>query len=169
MKKIILQVVTVGLLLAVIGLIVISMAQKQQMVVTKEGNTAQKPLPIKLGSYQDSDCGMIIEDLTYASQVIAPGGRTWFFHDHGGMAHWLENKEFAKDAVIWVYTKDTKRWIDGKEAWYSLTDDTPMNYGFGAYEHKQEGFVDFATMQRRMLQGRTLNNPKVKRQLLGSD
>ena len=46
-----------------------------------------------LGKYQDSDCGMIINDLTYASQVSSDGKKTWFFHDHGGMANWLNQKD----------------------------------------------------------------------------
>ncbi len=169
MKKTLLQLLTVGVFLAAVAVIVLSLANKQQMVVIKTGNMEQKPLTINPGHYQDSDCGMVIESLDYASQVVSPSGKTWFFHDHGGMANWLETTEFKDRAVIWVMSKDTKRWIDGRKAWYSLRDTTPMNYGFGAYEHKQEGFVDFETMRLRMLRGLTLNNPTVKRELLGSN
>jgi hypothetical protein len=100
------------------------------MVVLKEGNTALTPLEIILGRYQDSDCGMVIDKMDYVSQVISNDGKTWFFHDHGGMANWLKDKSFKDDAKIWVMSIDTKQYINGRTAWYSRTDNTPMRYGF---------------------------------------
>ena len=101
MKKI-LPILTVVLIIAIIVIIFISMAKEQKMVVIKEGNISQTPLEIILGKYQDSDCGMIINDLTFASQVISQDGKTWFFHDHGGMGNWLNNKDFKNSVKIFV-------------------------------------------------------------------
>ncbi len=157
------------IILAIVAIIVsvfLSLASSQNMIVIKEGNLKRLPIDMELNKYQDSDCGMVITDLDYVSQVIAKDGKTWFFHDHGGFVHWLKDKEFKDDVVIWVMSKDTKKWIDGKKAYYSLTDKTPMGYGFGAYEHKQKGFIDFDTMRLRMLRGETLKNPHIKQQLL---
>ena len=109
---------------------------------------------------------MVIEDLEYASQVVSPSGKTYFFHDHGGMINWLSTKEFKDSAMIWVMTKDTKRYIDGKKAWYSRTDQTPMLYGFGAYEEKTDKLIDYNTMFLHMVRGEHLANPKIKQQLL---
>jgi len=143
------------------------MSNSKQMVVLKEGNITQTPLDIVLGKYQDSDCGMIIDNLDYVSQVVAPDGKTWFFHDHGGMANWLKDKAFKDEAKIWVRTIDTKKYIDGRTAWYSQTDITPMRYGFGAYENKQDGFITFEEMSLKMLRGETMANPVYKKELLG--
>ena len=151
----------------VIVAIFLSLAKVQNMVVIKEGNLKKIPLEIVLNKYQDSDCGMVIEDMTYVSEVIAPDGKTWFFHDHGGFIHWLEDKPFKNEAKIWVRTKDTKKWIDAKKAYYSLNDITPMGYGFGAYEKSQKGFISFEDMRLKMLRGETMNNPKIRKQLLG--
>ena len=136
MKKL-LPFFTIILIISIIITIFLSMSNSKQMVVLKEGNSAQTPLDIVLGKYQDSDCGMIINNLEYASQVISNDGKTWFFHDHGGMANWLKDKSFKNDAKIWVMSKDTKKYIDGRTAWYSRTDNTPMRYGFGAYEQNK--------------------------------
>ena len=152
---------------AVIVTLFLSLGKVQKMVVIKEDNLAKIPLEIILHKYQDSDCGMVIEDMTYVSQVIAPDGKTWFFHDHGGFIHWLEDKPFKDEALIWVYTKDTKKWKNAKEVYYSLNDITPMGYGFGAYEKSKKGFIDFDTMRLKMLRGETMNNPKIRKQLLG--
>jgi len=160
----------VGLLIGIIIIIFLSLAKTQQMVVIKEGNYEKKPLPIELGKYQDSDCGMVIDELAYASEVIAPDGKTWFFHDHGDFVHWLSDKPFEKEAVIWVMSRDTHRWIDAKKALYTLNENTPMGYGFGAYEKKDNNsseMVDYETMRLKMLRGETMRNPKIRKQLIG--
>ena len=166
MKKI-LPFLTLGIIIAIIIIIFLSMSNKKQMVVLKEGNTAQTPLEIVLGKYQDSDCGMTIEDMTYVSQVVSSDGKTWFFHDHGGMANWLKDKSFKNDAKIWVMTIDTKQYINARTAWYSRTDNTPMRYGFGAYEVKQDGFITFDEMGLKVLRNETLRNPYIQKELLG--
>ena len=155
------------LFILIIVTVFLSLAKVQNMVVIKEGNLKKIPLEIVLDKYQDSDCGMVIKDLKYVSQVIAPDGKTWFFHDHGGFIHWLEDKNFKDDAVIWVRTVDTKKYIKAEDAFYSLNDITPMGYGFGAYEYAQKNRVAFKVMKLKMLRGETMNNPKIKKQLLG--
>jgi len=159
--------IVVGILIVIIVAVFLSLAKVQHMVVVKEGNTQKLPINMELHKYQDSDCGMVIDDLTYASQVVAPDGKTWFFHDHGDFVHWLSGKPFEKSAVIWVMSRDTHKWIDGRKAYYTLNELTPMGYGFGAYEHKKEGMVDFDTMRLKMLRGETIKNPKIRKQLLG--
>jgi copper chaperone NosL len=155
-------------LAALIVVVFLSMANVQKMVVVVEGNLTKTPLAVELGHYQDSDCGMVINDLTYASQAIAPDGKTWFFHDIGGMVNWLQNKSFKRDATLWVWAKDTKQWIDAHSANYSRTDITPMGYGFGAYEKHNDKLINYEQMSQYMLRGETLNNPYVKGELLGN-
>ncbi|MEA1892734.1 MAG: hypothetical protein U9N33_08490 [Campylobacterota bacterium] len=166
-KKFVPFLVVLGLVIVIIT-IFLSMASYKQMIVIQEGNIKQMPLEIEIGRYQDSDCGMVIDDLEYASQVVSPIGKTWFFHDHGGFVKWLEDKSFKDEAVIWVMSKDSKKFIDARKAYYSQTDITPMGYGFGAYEKKAPTYIDFDTMQLRMLRGETLNNPHIRKKLLGN-
>lgn len=167
MKKNIPLFAVLVLALAII-ILFFSLAASTKVVVVKEGNIAQLPIEMQVGLFQDSDCGMVIDDLKDASQVIIKNGKSWFFHDHGGMAKWLEDKEFKESAKIWVMSRDTKRWIDAREAHYSLKDETAMGYGFGAYEKNSQGYVNFDTMRLRMLRGETLRNPLIRKQLLGN-
>lgn len=153
----------------VVGIIVVlflSLSKAQNMVVIKEGNLEKLPLKMEINKCQDSFCGMVITELTYASQVVSPEGKTWFFHDHGDFVEWLHDKPFAKDAVIWVMSRDTHRWIDAKKAYYSVNEITPMGYGFGAYEKKGAGMIDFDEMWLRTLRGETMKDPKIRKQLL---
>jgi hypothetical protein len=64
-------------------------------------------------------------------------------------------------------SKDSKKYIDARIAWYSKTDDTPMKYGFGAYEVKQDGFITFDEMSLKVLRNETLRNPYIRKELLG--
>jgi len=167
MLKKLLPFVIVGMLISVIIIIFLSLAKNQNMTVIHEGNLDRLPIDMKLNKYQDSDCGMVIEDLDHASQVVSREGKTWFFHDHGGFINWLKDKSFKDDVIIWVMAKDTKKWINAKDAHYSLTDITPMGYGFGAYENRSDEMIDFDTMSLKMLRGETMNNPQIRKQLLG--
>jgi hypothetical protein len=167
MKKNLSSIVIIALIISIIVIVFISMSKAQNMTVVYKNNTTKQPIKIIKGKFQDSDCGMVIDELDYSSQVVSPSGSTWFFHDHGGMAHWLYNKPFKDKAVVWVWAKDAMQYIDGKKAWYSRTDETPMHYGFGAYKNKKDGFIDFETMSLHMIRGENLTNPQVKKQLLG--
>ncbi len=162
MKKIA-PIFVILLFVIVIVFIFLSLGKTRQMVVIKEGNLKQLPLPIELHKYQDSYCGMIIDDMTYVSQVIAKDGKTWFFHDHGDFVLWLENKPFRNNAKIWVMSRDTHEWIDGKKAYYSRDETTPMGFGFGAYENNKDGLVSFEEMRLFTLRGETMQDPKIKK------
>ncbi len=152
---------------AVIAILFVSLAHKKRLITTVGGNSAKKPLQIVPGRYTDTECAMTIETRHHACEVIAPDGRTWFFDDPGCMIKWLEGKPFQKEATIWVHAEDTDRWIDGKKAWYTRTDHTPMHYGFGAREHYKKGLVDFDTMRLMMLRGENLTDPRIRKRLLG--
>lgn len=155
------------IILLAIAIVVLffSLASTKRFIVTQDGNLEQLPIVMKAGIYQDSDCGMLIDNLSDASQVIAKNGRSWFFHDHGGMVKWLEDKDFRDEAKVWVMSRDTQKWIDARAAFYSQTDKTPMGYGFGAYESSKEGLIGFDDMRLKVLRGETLHNPLIKKQL----
>jgi len=154
-------------IVALIVALFLSLGNAQKMVVIKEGNLKKVPLKMEPNKCQDSFCGMVIKELTYASQVVGPRGKTWFFHDHGDFVEWLKDKPFEKDAVIWVMSRDTHRWIDGRKAFYSINELTPMGYGFGAYEKRGDGMIDFETMRLKTLRGETMKDPKIRKQILG--
>ena len=165
MKKV-MPVFVVFVFIAIIVGVFLSLEHTQKMTVIKEGNKDRVALKMKVGKYQDSFCGMVIDDLDFASQVVSKSGKTWFFHDHADFVEWLKDKKFKDSVVIWVMSRDTHRWIDGKKAYYSVDEETPMHSGFGAYEHKKENLIDFDEMRLRVLRGETMQNPKIRRKLL---
>ena len=166
MKKI-LPLITLIIIIAIIIIIFLSMSNKKQMTVIHTGNNTFQPIQIIPNHFQDTQCGMTLLAEKHSAQAISPDGKTWFFHDHGGMANWLKDKSFKNDAKIWVMTIDTKQYINARTAWYSRTDNTPMRYGFGAYEVKQDGFITFDEMGLKVLRNETLRNPYIQKELLG--
>ncbi|NPA65272.1 MAG: hypothetical protein GXO11_00155 [Epsilonproteobacteria bacterium] len=156
----------VAVILVIIVSVFLSLGKQKQMIVTMQ-NPTKKPLPqLQINKYQDAFCGMVIEETKYASQAIRNDGKSWFFHDHGDFIEWLKDKPFASEVIVYVHTIDTNKWIDATKAFYTSTENTPMGYGFGAYEHKKEGMIDYKTMKERVLHGETMNNPKYKQILL---
>ncbi len=156
------------LIIAVIIIIVITSISKQNpMITTQEGNTKKLPIEIIPNHFHDIECAMTIESEINSAQAISPSGKTWFFDDVGCLMKWLEDKSFKDEAILWVYAKDSKTWIDAKKAWYVLTDKTPMKYGFGAREKRGKNSIDFEQMQLKMLRGENLTDPRVRKKLLG--
>jgi len=153
-------------ILVLIVTLFFALAKKENMVTIFEGNVAKKPLHLALHHYQDAYCGMVIDELDYASQIVSPDGKTWFFHDHGDLVKWLEERTFKDKAVIWVHALDTNGWINGRKAFYTRDEETPMHYGFGAYAKPSKDRISFETMQKYTLRGETMLNPRIRKQLL---
>jgi len=138
----------------------------ENSTIVVSGNTAKQPVLFEPGKVRCSECQMVIKEYKYSAQIVTPEGKTYFFSDVGSYVKWNESKPFREKSVIWVYSNDTDRWIDGRKAFYSLNDDTPMHYGFGAYEKRQEGFVDYTTMRQMMLRGENMTNPAWRKRVM---
>jgi len=166
MKKVLPLLVTL-VFMAIVAMIVISMAKENQPITIVKGNIGMTPIDIKLNATNDTHCKMIIKSLENTAEVVDKSGRTWFFDDVGCMILWIEGKSFKESANLWVHTVDSKKWVDAKKAFYGVTDHTAMHYGFGARESKTDKSIDYDEMRLRMLRGENLTNPKIRKKLLG--
>jgi len=89
-----------------------------------------------------------------------------YFDDIGCMILWAKKENInSQDAK--VFTKDTQKYIKAIKAHYTINERTPMGYGFTAYEKLQKGSIDFKEMRLRVLRGETMQNPKIRKQILG--
>ena len=167
MKKILINILTFVIVIAVIIILLVSFGNSDGNRYVYKGNTEQKVVELKTKEYQCSECSMDIETLEYAAQIIAKNGNTYFFDDIGCVVLWLENHSYS-DAKLLSKTLDTKKWIDVKKAWYSRISPSPMGYGFAALENKKDGLIDYEEMRLLMLQGKNLHDPFVKKSLLGN-
>ncbi len=112
-------------------------------------------------------CNMPLVSKKDSAKAIIDG-ETIFFDDIGCLILWLKEKKLEhKDINLLVYSLDSKKYLDVKNAYYSINDKTPMNYGFGAYEKNGENLIDFETMRIKMLRGENLTDPKIRKKILG--
>lgn len=140
---------------------------KRDQRATDIVNTEKKALEFKDNTIMCPQCFMYLVGKKHTVQWVDKEGKTSFFDDIGCMILWSKAQKInLDDRVIWVYSLDTVRYIDAKKAYFSLTDETPMNYGFGAYENNKEGMINFEEMRLRMLRGENLSDPKVRKALL---
>ena len=167
MKKILMPFLIVLIAIGVIVTLFLSLAQQEHLLVVHEGNHEHKVIDFKPNTYQCPECKMPIETLSFAAEAVLPNGKTFFFDDPGCLILWLEDKELKNEITLWIHTLDTTQWIDAKDAYFSLTDNTPMLYGFGAYETHKEGMIDFETMRLKMLRGENMSDPYIRKKLLG--
>jgi copper chaperone NosL len=157
------------LLALVIGFVVFQRASHQQNLTVVKGNTEKQVLEIIPGKYLDAICGMQIDHLQDAAQVVAPDGRTWFFDDVGCLALWLEHVNRPDEMHIWIYTRDSEKWMNGRKAWFSRNDKTTMAYGFGNYSSPADDRITFNEMLQLMWRGEHLRNPETRRLLNGNN
>jgi len=138
----------------------------------KGGNIAQKsedgnPVVFEVGKVACPQCHMDIKSLKDSVEVVQDRDVT-IFDDIGCMVLWISQHKINPNNVkIWVFSRDTKRWIDAKKAYYSLSDATPMGYGFGAYEIKGKDMIKFDEMRMNVLRGLTLKDPRIRKKILG--
>lgn len=163
------KILTIFAFFLILVIILFSTTSFDKLTVVYQHNHSKEPIHITPDKYKDRFCNMTIKDITYSAQSILPNDDTLFFDDIGCLVLWLKDQKSKDDIVLWVWAKDTKKYIDARKAWYSQKDDTPMHYGFGAYEAKQKNYIDFDTMRTKMLRGETMANPKVRKELLGND
>lgn len=166
MKKFLLNLLTFGIVIAIIVILLLSLGTDQGARYVHKGNTAYEPVVIQPKEYQCSECSMDIEAMEYSAQIITPEGDTYFFDDIGCVVDWLEGRKIETKKVI-TRTLDTGNWVDVDKAWYTRTASSPMGYGFAAYEYKKEGLIPYEEMKLLMLQGKHLHDPFVKKSLLG--
>lgn len=165
----VIRVVIALLVIALMLTFVVTKTRRQGHVAILSGNSERQPVEVVPGRFQGAQCGMTLNQVEDSAQAVAPDGRTWFFDDVGCLALWLNTNSLRDEMVLWVFSRDTGAWVDGRLAWYSRADRTPMAYGFAAHAAEQEGFVDFETMVRMMLRGENLTNPDIRKELLGND
>ncbi len=125
-----------------------------------------KPVEFKPGEVQCVECTMQLESKLHSAQAIMPDKKVYFFDDPGCMAKWYLKQKQKEKIALWVYTNDTHRYIDARKAWYKLGDKTPMNYGFGAYEKRLQGGVDFKEFLAMMARGENMSNPAIRKKYL---
>lgn len=113
-------------------------------------------------------CHMVLTDSNKHTATLENENIT-YFDDIGCMVLYAKKNNInLKESHLKVFTVDTQKYIDPFQAYYKIDEITPMKYGFGAYENKnEENTIDFNEVTIRMLRGEHMANPKIRKRLLG--
>ena len=121
-----------------------------------------KPVSFKLHTIQCPDCHMEVDTLKYSAQIISQNDTTYIFDDVGCMVLFIKKHKLDIKS-IWAYTHDTNKYIDATKLHYKLAEETPMEYGFCAYEYKKSDMMDYEQMKLMMYRGENMSNQKIKK------
>ncbi len=165
MKKVLKPLTIVLLLILAISTVVLMQAEKPHPKVVLTGNIEKRAVNIFPHAYQCSRCKMDIVDTNFSAQLVEDDGKTIFFDDIGCLALWVAEHPMSKKRKLWVFALDTKEWIDANSAHYTISENTPMHYGFGAYEENRAGTIDFDTVIERMKEGKHMANPEYAKKI----
>lgn len=125
-----------------------------------EKKISTKPHEIHWDRDMCSRCAMVISDRNHAVQVINPeDGKVYVFDDIGCTILWFKEQDirWEEKAIIWITDIKSSKWIDAKKALFDTMNITPMAYGFGAHENKEEvqaglEIIDFNEVKKRVLE-----------------
>ncbi len=134
------------------------------LISCKGGNQDQLPVDFVWDRVACEECKMALSDPHYSAQVIDPDGNPHYFDDIGCSILWLRQKNWKNNARTWVNDVKTTEWIEAEKAnWVYGDPKTPMGYGFAATLSPVENRIDYTTVKKWMVIGKTLvNENKVK-------
>lgn len=99
------------------------------------GASPDDPPDLNIGRDVCDRCGMIIEDVRFASGYRLADGTSKVFDDIGGMFVWAELAGDLDEARMWVHDYHSEEWIAASTATFVFSPDilTPMAFGIAAF------------------------------------
>ena len=140
------------------------------IIACKGGNKEQLPVDFVWDRVACEECKMALSDPHYSAQVIDPNGKAYYFDDIGCVVLWLRRQPWKDKARTWVNDVKTTEWIEAEKAnWIYGDPKTPMGYGFAATLSPVENALDYETVKKWMVIGKTLVNENLVKHLGRSD
>ena len=113
---------------------------------------------------------MGLADKDYSVQSINKHEDVLWFDDLGCYIEYTKGADWQKfegnSAVTWVRDCETDKWLRVEDAWYRFGDRTPMGYGYGALENKNDSTFDYKTTVKRIADGVTMRQSFIKKKKL---
>jgi hypothetical protein len=136
---------------SVLILVLFSTTNFQKLTVVKKNNISKQPITLKANLYKDRYCNMTIKDINHSAQAILKNNDTLFFDDIGCLILWLETQKDKKNIVLWIFSHDTKKYINARDSWYLYGIKTPMHYNYVAYSKHIKNSISFNILKKIVL------------------
>ena len=115
-------------------------------------------------------CKMKIADSKLHSTSLHVNGTTQNFDDIGCMILFAKENQLNLNRIdTQVFANDTLRYIDASTAFYTTDENSPMGYGFSAYEKEKTETIKFSEVIIKMLRGEHMANPTIRKRTLGGE
>ena len=97
-----------------------------------------KPPEITYNRDMCEACGMIISDARFAAATLTTDGRSFKFDDAGEMFGYHARNSQMQVRAWFVHDYESKKWIDGKDAFFVIARDikSPMGTGVAAFAER---------------------------------
>jgi len=140
------------------------------IITCKGANEEQLPVDFVWDRVACEECKMALSDPHYSAQVIGSNGKAYYFDDIGCAILWLKRQPWKNKARTWVNDVNSTEWIDAQKAnWMYGDPKTPMGYGFAATLSPVENALDWETVNKWVVIGKTLVNENLVKHLGNSD
>ena len=138
------------------------------LLTSCKGGKNKEQLPVKLVYDRTvcEECKMAISDPRYAAEVIEPNGKPHFFDDPACAILWLSKHPNIGKVRIWVKDVKSLKWIEANKAhWIYGDPHTPMGYGYAPTVSPVKNSLDWDTVRKYVLIGKTLVNENLAKRL----
>jgi len=119
------------------------------------------PAPLDPANTQCRFCRMVVSDVHFAAQLVAPGAEPEFFDDIGCLRNHLTKSGIPGDAIAYVADHQTGEWTPAVTALYSriTTGSTPMGGGVIAHRDAASRAADPAAAASELVAASELFGP----------
>lgn len=106
-------------------------------------------------------CRMVVSDVRFAAQLVAPGAEPEFFDDIGCLRNYLGKSSIPEDAMAYVADHRTSDWAPAASAVYSriTSGSTPMGGGVIAHRDAASRAADPAAAGSQLVAAAELFGP----------
>ncbi|OHD97302.1 MAG: hypothetical protein A3E21_00575 [Sulfurimonas sp. RIFCSPHIGHO2_12_FULL_36_9] len=114
-------------------------------------------------------CNMSTHESNINTAKLHNKAKTYVFDDIGCLVLWAKDTDTdLNGSDVEVFSNDTQKYIPASNAFFTTDEQTPMNYGFSAYEKKRSSSIKIDEVSIKMLRGEHMANPKIRKQMLAN-
>lgn len=129
-----------GFAAAPVVVLVLVIAVAVYFVLQSSSRVVDGPVPVIWDKTPCAFCAMHVGDPRFAAQLSTEAGDTYFYDDPGCL--FLHEEQLGEATEVhqrWFRNCREDGWIEAEEAAFERSEDTPMNFGFGAVPRATPG------------------------------
>lgn len=128
----------------------IAIAVAMLVCATACERTSASPAEVDTAHDICTSCHMIVSDVRFAAQIVAPNEEPRFFDDFGCLTTYLTKTTLSESATVYVADHRTRAWVPARQAIYSRLETTAAPMGSHIVAHASPSSRDADPEARAM-------------------